>query len=158
MIQKLGIRICCLLLVMGLGSNVFTSTRAVAGSPEPAASPTEGPAVTNMPSTFTTEPSATSSGVPGATGDTGDLIWDDRDLDQIVEDESLFNDSLLGDLWGDIKDAWGSLSDEFYNQNSLWLDDYDGQYNKWLNLLFNKGKMPEESASIIEKAFIFYKL
>ena len=56
------------------------------------------------------------------------------------------------------EEVWDFLSDEFYNQNSLWLDDYDGQYNKWLNLLFNKGKMPEESACIIEKAHKLYSL
>jgi hypothetical protein len=56
------------------------------------------------------------------------------------------------------EEVWNCLTDDFYNVNSRWLDEYDGQYNKWLNLLYNKGKEPKESASIIEKAHKFYKL
>ena len=56
------------------------------------------------------------------------------------------------------EDIWDLFSDEFYMANSRWLDEYDGQYNKWINSLFNKGKSPQESAIIIEKAFKFYNL
>ena len=55
------------------------------------------------------------------------------------------------------EEVWDFLSDDFYAANSLWLDEYEGQYNKWLNYLYNKGKQPKESASIIEKARKLYK-
>lgn len=51
-----------------------------------------------------------------------------------------------------------ALTDEFYDFNSDWFEEYNGQCNKWLNSLFNKGKSPKESANIIETAFKFYKL
>ena len=50
------------------------------------------------------------------------------------------------------------ISDEFYNINEKWIDEYSGQCNKWLNELFNKGKEPEKAAQIIERGFKLYKL
>lgn len=50
------------------------------------------------------------------------------------------------------------IPDDFYNENEAWFEDYDGQFNKWLNKLFyKKAKSPEQSARIIERAFKLYK-
>lgn len=49
------------------------------------------------------------------------------------------------------------ISSEFYYENEIWIDEYDGQCNKWLQKLFyNKGYMPEVGAKIIERAFKMY--
>lgn len=50
------------------------------------------------------------------------------------------------------------ISDEFYGIHEKWLDEYDGQCNKWLNKLYSKNKTTIESAAIIERAFYLYKL
>lgn len=50
------------------------------------------------------------------------------------------------------------ISDEFYNKHEKWLDEYDGQCNKWLNSLFKKENTTTESARIIERAYYLYKL
>jgi hypothetical protein len=46
-----------------------------------------------------------------------------------------------------------NITDTFYNENEKWIDEYDGQCNKWLNKLFYCGKSPHEAAIIIERAF-----
>lgn len=48
------------------------------------------------------------------------------------------------------------LSDSFYNANEEWVDDNNGQCNKWLNKLYDKGKSPTEAAQIIERTFNIY--
>lgn len=58
--------------------------------------------------------------------------------------------------WADV--VLDKMSDDFYNLNEDWLFEYDGQCNKWLNKLFNKGKEYSEAAQIIERAHsIFIK-
>ena len=48
------------------------------------------------------------------------------------------------------------INEQFYNENELWLDDYDGQCNKWINKLYSKSKSPEVAAAILERAFNIY--
>lgn len=47
------------------------------------------------------------------------------------------------------------ITDTFYNENVKWIDEYDGQCNKWLNELFRRYKNTE-AALIIERAFKIY--
>lgn len=49
------------------------------------------------------------------------------------------------------------ITEDFYNKNEKWIDEYDGQCNKWLNELFyRRSKSPMEAAQIIERAFKIY--
>lgn len=48
------------------------------------------------------------------------------------------------------------ISDSFYSENESWVNDYDGQFNKWLNELFERGKSSIDAAMIIERAFGLY--
>jgi len=48
------------------------------------------------------------------------------------------------------------ITDEFYNKNEDWINEYDGVCNKWLNKLFDKGISHKYSAIIIERAFNIY--
>jgi len=55
------------------------------------------------------------------------------------------------DGWAE--DALNSLSNDFYALNEDWIDEYNGQCNRWLNKLFDKGIEPIRAAAIIERAF-----
>jgi len=44
----------------------------------------------------------------------------------------------------------------FWNSQEVWIDEYDGQCNKWLNKLYQKQYEPQKAAEIIEKAFKIY--
>jgi hypothetical protein len=48
------------------------------------------------------------------------------------------------------------ITPQFYDENEDWLLEYDGQCNKWMNKLFNKGKMVMEASRIIQRAFKLY--
>jgi hypothetical protein len=48
------------------------------------------------------------------------------------------------------------ISDTFYNDNAEWVECVDGQCNKWLNKLFDKGINTDETAMIIERAYRLY--
>jgi hypothetical protein len=48
------------------------------------------------------------------------------------------------------------ISERFYNQNEKWIDESNGQCNKWLNKLFNRGIDTPEAAKIIERTFNIY--
>ena len=54
------------------------------------------------------------------------------------------------------EDVIGKITDAFYNENEDWINEYDGQCNKWLNELFWRGKDMTEAAKIIERAFKIY--
>lgn len=58
------------------------------------------------------------------------------------------------DNW--VEDVLGNkISEQFYNDNEAWVDEYDGQCNKWLSKLY-KNKTAEQAAAIIERAFAIY--
>lgn len=59
-------------------------------------------------------------------------------------------DNWCEDVLGD------KISDSFYNENEKWIDEYDGQCNKWLNELFKRGIDSVKSALIIERAYKIY--
>jgi hypothetical protein len=48
------------------------------------------------------------------------------------------------------------MTDEFYHENTEWIEEPDKQCNKWLNELFWRDKSPCEAAEIIERAFRIY--
>ena len=48
------------------------------------------------------------------------------------------------------------ITETFFYKNEEWILEYDGQCNKWLNKLFNRGKDTNEAALIIERAFKLY--
>ena len=50
------------------------------------------------------------------------------------------------------------ISDEFYNKNEAWFDEFNGQLNKWLNKLYDNDLSPKDAAKIIERAFKLYRL
>ena len=50
------------------------------------------------------------------------------------------------------------ITDTFYNENEKWIDEYNGQCNKWLNDLFRRGKDTTEAAQMVERAFKIYCL
>jgi len=50
------------------------------------------------------------------------------------------------------------ISDSFYSENEDWIEEYNGQCNKWLNDLFNRSKHPTDAAKILERAFKYYHL
>ena len=50
------------------------------------------------------------------------------------------------------------ITDDFYAANEDWLYDYHGVFDRWLNLLCNRGKSPNEAAQIIERAHKLFKL
>jgi hypothetical protein len=60
------------------------------------------------------------------------------------------------DGWSE--DACNKIADTFYDENEKWINEYDGQCNKWLNELFRRGKSPTDAAKIIERAFKFNKI
>lgn len=45
------------------------------------------------------------------------------------------------------------LSEDFYFNNEGWVNEVDGLFNKWLNMLYNKGKSSVEAAAIIERGY-----
>ncbi len=45
------------------------------------------------------------------------------------------------------------IGDEFYSQNSDWLEKSDGLCVEWLNILFDRSESPENAAKIIERAY-----
>lgn len=60
-------------------------------------------------------------------------------------------DGWVDDLVGN------KISEQFFNENEEWVEQPDGQCNKWLNELFyHRSKSPEEGARIIERAFKIY--
>lgn len=61
------------------------------------------------------------------------------------------------DGWAD-EIVGNQISNQFYELYEDWLNESNGQCNKWLNLLFKKNKDAYTSARIIERAFKFYKL
>jgi hypothetical protein len=59
------------------------------------------------------------------------------------------------DDWADL--LINKITEPFYGNNENWINECDGQFNKWINKLFYKrGKSPEEGAKIIERAFEIY--
>lgn len=60
------------------------------------------------------------------------------------------------DNWAE--EVGNAFSDEFYTKNEWWFDEYNGQYNKWLNELFRRGIGSSDSSKIIERAFNMYVL
>jgi len=48
------------------------------------------------------------------------------------------------------------ITNEFYYENEKWIDESDGQCNKWMNKLYDRGKTPTEAAVIIERAYKIY--
>ena len=61
----------------------------------------------------------------------------------------------------DGRDGWAedvieAFSESFYNTNSDWIFSGNGLCNKWLNLIFNKGRSPKQAAMIIERAVSRY--
>lgn len=44
----------------------------------------------------------------------------------------------------------------FWHSQELWIDEYDGQCNKWLNKLHQNQYEPQKAAEIIERAFKIY--
>ena len=51
-----------------------------------------------------------------------------------------------------------SFSDDFYNENVEFIEEYNGILNKWINkIYFHKGINPIEAAKLIERTFNRYK-
>ena len=59
------------------------------------------------------------------------------------------------DIW--YEKALEAMSEEFYEKNTDWIDEYDGLCNQWLNKLYYD-KEPEEAGKIVERAFKVYKI
>ena len=57
------------------------------------------------------------------------------------------------DNWCEV--ATESMTNEFWEVAEDWVLD-SKRCSDWLNILFNKGKSPQETARIIEKAFMVY--
>jgi hypothetical protein len=52
-----------------------------------------------------------------------------------------------------------NFTDSFYEKNVEWVDQIDGQFNKWLQKIFyNKDLSPKKAAKLIERVFKIYKL
>ena len=52
-----------------------------------------------------------------------------------------------------------NFSNEFYNANVAWIEDYNGLCNNWLEKCFyRKGWSPYHSTNVIERAFKLYKI
>lgn len=73
-------------------------------------------------------------------------------------------DKYLTTPYDDGFDGWcedvlgNKMTDTFYNENEKWIEDTNGQCNKWLNKLFYLGFEPRQAAEIIERAFKIFNL
>ena len=61
------------------------------------------------------------------------------------------NDDYFDTWCDDILD--NKFTNTFYNENEDWVNEYDGQCNKWFNKLFNRNKDTTKAAQIIERLF-----
>lgn len=57
--------------------------------------------------------------------------------------------------WAD-KVTHNEISDSFFYDHEDWILEYEGQCNRWLNKLFDKGRRPNAAAKVIERAYNIY--
>jgi len=60
------------------------------------------------------------------------------------------------DGWAE--DVINNIQEEFYTKNEDWVNENNGQCNKFINELWNRGKSPEDASKMLERTFKLYKL
>ena len=73
-------------------------------------------------------------------------------------DKYIENTSGLYDYSDWVEVVIDKMSDRFFKENSVWIDDEgrDSQVNKWLSKLYDCD--PSHAAKVIERTFSLYKL
>lgn len=49
-----------------------------------------------------------------------------------------------------------SFTDDFYNNHSDWILEYDGQCDRWLSKLYEDDCSPEHAAAVVERLYRRY--